>query len=149
MTVSLLVRQCTATADVPLVGLLFAILAGQGRVLDSELDHAPLRARCELGHEHDGEHADHVWDWDHKPTHALWARWNTDATIRFETLHWCETQSEGGPDDDACTLYLNHAQEHSWNVHDPETEAPHREALAENALMIRRLGRKPDQSGGG
>ncbi|MFJ6568906.1 hypothetical protein ACIQNU_15910 [Streptomyces sp. NPDC091292] len=113
-------RQCEATTDVPPDGLLFAILAGQGRVLSSELEHAPQRARCELGHQHHGEHADHVWDWDQKPTHALWARWNTDGTARFENLHWCKT--EGGPDGDACTLHRDHTHEHSWHVHDPGTE---------------------------
>ncbi|MFJ6568140.1 hypothetical protein ACIQNU_11990 [Streptomyces sp. NPDC091292] len=113
-------NQCQATAHVPPAALLFAILAGQGRVLSSELAYAPTRTHCELGHDHPGEHADHVWDWDHTPTHALWARWTTGQPLRYENLPWCETP--GGPDSDACTLYRDHPHPHSWSVHAPATE---------------------------
>ncbi|MFJ6573881.1 hypothetical protein ACIQNU_41460 [Streptomyces sp. NPDC091292] len=117
-------RPCQATTPLPPTPLLFAILAGQGRVLGSDLADAPTRARCELAHHHPGEHADHVWDWGHQPSHALWARWTTeDATPRYENLPWCETL--GGPDDDACTLYSPHPDPHSWNITDPETEPLH------------------------
>ncbi|MFF2848756.1 hypothetical protein ACFVT5_20880 [Streptomyces sp. NPDC058001] len=119
-------RQCEATTPLPPLGLLFAILAGQGRVLGNDLEYAPTHVRCELGTRHQGEHADHVWDWDHQPTHALWARWDIGGTLRYESLHWCETP--GGPEGDACTLYRDHARRHSWAVHDPETDALLREA---------------------
>ncbi|MFJ6572689.1 hypothetical protein ACIQNU_35295, partial [Streptomyces sp. NPDC091292] len=96
-----------------------AILAGQGRVLGNDLAHTPTHTHCELAHGHPGQHADHVWDWDHKPSHALWARWDTqDATPRYENLPWCETP--GGPDADACTLYLDHPHPHSWTLTDPD-----------------------------
>ncbi|MFF2846866.1 hypothetical protein ACFVT5_11090 [Streptomyces sp. NPDC058001] len=124
-------RQCEATAHVPPAGLLFAVLAGQGRVLGSELAYTPPRVRCELGLGHDGEHADHVWDWDHQPAHALWARWTTGQPLRFESLPWCETL--GGSDADACTLYWDHSRAHSWAVHDPETEALRRQIVEEHA----------------
>ncbi|MFJ6568063.1 hypothetical protein ACIQNU_11605 [Streptomyces sp. NPDC091292] len=115
-------RQCQATAVVPPERLLFAILAGQGRVLSSELEYATARARCELPLHHPGQHADHVWDWNHQPTHALWARWTTGGTTRFESLPWCETP--GGPDADACTLYRDHPHPHSWTLtDDPRSEA--------------------------
>ncbi|MFF2849549.1 hypothetical protein ACFVT5_24915 [Streptomyces sp. NPDC058001] len=114
-------HQCEATTPVPPLGLLFAILAGQGRALGNDLAHAPTRAHCELGHGHDGEHADHVWDWDHQPTHALWARWNNGDTPRYESLPWCETAD--GPQNDACTLYRDHPHPHAWALHDPGTEA--------------------------
>ncbi|MFF2845264.1 hypothetical protein ACFVT5_02880 [Streptomyces sp. NPDC058001] len=130
-------RQCKAAADVPRAALLFAILAGQGRVYGNDLGYAPLRVRCELGLWHKGEHADHAWDWPDGMAPPLWARWDTGGIMRFESLPWCET--EGGPDGDACTLYREHALEHAWNVHDPEIESLRRRALAETALMIQRL----------
>ncbi|MFF2850213.1 hypothetical protein ACFVT5_28320 [Streptomyces sp. NPDC058001] len=128
-------RQCEATTHVPPAGLLVAILAGQGRVLGSELAYTPPRVRCELGHGHDGEHADHVWDWDHKPTHALWAHWTTAQPLRFESLPWCE--AIGGVDQDACTLYWDHVAPHAWDLHDPVTEALRR-------LVITEHDQKPD-----
>jgi hypothetical protein len=135
-------RQCTATAEVPFTELLIAVLAGQKRVLGQDLDGAPDTARCELGLWHGDEHAAFVWDWEYKPTEALWARWTPDGTMRFETLRHCET--EGGADGDACTLYRDHAREHSWNVVDPELEAFRRRVLAEHAGLIARLTRKPN-----
>ncbi|MFJ6568688.1 hypothetical protein ACIQNU_14785 [Streptomyces sp. NPDC091292] len=109
-------RECQATNPVPPTPLLFAILAGQGRVLGNDLQYAPIHTHCELAHGHPGQHADHVWDWDHNPTHALWARWTTGQPLRFESLPWCE--SPGGPDADACTLFRDHPHPHSWAVHD-------------------------------
>ncbi|MFF2845044.1 hypothetical protein ACFVT5_01760 [Streptomyces sp. NPDC058001] len=126
----------------PPAALLFAVLAGQGRALSSQLEYAPLRVRCELGLWHEGEHADHVWDWPDGMAPPLWARWDTGGAMRFESRPWCET--EGGPDGDACTLYRDHAREHSWNVLDPETESLRRRALAESAQLMKRLGRKRD-----
>ncbi|MFF2845138.1 hypothetical protein ACFVT5_02235 [Streptomyces sp. NPDC058001] len=114
-------HPCQATTPVPPVPLLFAILDGQGRVLGNDLEYAPTRTHCELALGHPGEHADHVWDWDHEPDRALWARWDTGGAMRFESVRWCETS--GGPDADACTLYREHAQGHSWSLRDPATEA--------------------------
>ncbi|MFJ6569919.1 hypothetical protein ACIQNU_21105 [Streptomyces sp. NPDC091292] len=115
-------RECQATTPVPPAPLLFAILAGQGRVLGNDLHLTPTH--CELAHGHPGQHADHVWDWDHRPSHALWARWTTGGAIRFESLHWCEI--EGGPDADACTLYLDHPHPHSWSLTDDPDPLGHR-----------------------
>lgn len=134
-------RQCTAICDVPPASLVTAILAGQGRVSGHDLAGAPDRVRCELALWHEGEHADHVWDWRERPSHALWARWTTQETMRFETLHWCETP--GGPAGDACTLYRGHARDHSWNVHDPETEALRRSVQADPAGWTARLTGRP------
>ncbi|MCF1595404.1 hypothetical protein [Streptomyces muensis] len=124
----------------PITDLTFAILAGQGRVTSYALNDAPDMVRCELGLWHEGEHAAFVWDWEHKPTEALWARWTPDGAIRFESLTHCEI--EGGPDGDACYLYLDHPHEHSWNVSDPKVEAYRRRFLAENAGLLAWLTRK-------
>jgi hypothetical protein len=97
------VRQCTVTADVPPGELLLAMLAGQRRVSDCDIGRVPLTVRCELGLWHEGDHADWVWDWDHRPTHALWARWVADEPMRFESLPWCETPDT--PDIDPNTIY--------------------------------------------
>ncbi|MFJ6568542.1 hypothetical protein ACIQNU_14050 [Streptomyces sp. NPDC091292] len=132
-------RQCKATADVRPAALVFAILAGQGRLYGGDLAYAPRRVRCELALGHQDEHA---WDWPDGMAPPLWARWTTEAPPRFESLPWCETP--GGPHGDACTLYQGHAHEHSWNVRDPEIEALRRRVLAEWARFIKRLGRKPD-----
>jgi hypothetical protein len=124
-------RQCTSTADVPLDLLLFAVLAGQKRVSDGELDYAPRTVRCELGRWHEGEHADWVWDWSDKPKEALWARWTAEGPMRFESLPWCETPSR--PDKgDVCGLYQDHAEKHSWDVFAPEIEAIRRQVIADN-----------------
>ncbi|KUN94037.1 hypothetical protein [Streptomyces caeruleatus] len=134
-------RQCTATADVQMAPFLFAILAGQARLKSEDFDtYAPDATRCELGLWHEGEHAGFVWDWEHKPQEALWARWTADGAMRFESLAHCEI--EGGPDGDACTLYRDHPRDHSWNVVDPEMEAFRRRVLAENAGMLAWLTRK-------
>lgn len=135
-------RQCAATAEVPPAQLLLAILAGQHRVSDNELVDAPWSARCELALWHEGEHADYVWEWRDKPTQGLWARWATGGPMRFGTLTWCEIPD--GPDSDACTLYRDHARDHSWNVFDPKVEAFRRRVLAENAELIARLSGKPN-----
>jgi hypothetical protein len=134
-------RQCTATADVPPEQLLFAVLAGQKRVSGSELFDAPRTVRCELGLWHEGEHSDHVWDWEDKPAEALWARWVAEEPMRFESLPWCETP--GGPHDDACILCQDHARHHSWSVFDPEVEAQYQRIRAEYAGWLKALTRKP------
>jgi hypothetical protein len=123
-------RQCTVTADVPLDLLLFAVLAGQKRVSDSELGDTPRTVRCELGLWHEGEHADWVWDWPENPKEALWARWVAEKPMRFESLPWCGTFS--ARDDVACGLYREHARNHSWDVFDPKIEVIRREVIAEN-----------------
>ncbi|MFJ6568207.1 hypothetical protein ACIQNU_12335 [Streptomyces sp. NPDC091292] len=133
-------RQCTATADVPRAALLFAVLAGQGRIYGDDLGYAPRRVRCELGLRHEGEHADHVWDWPDGLAPPLWARWDTGGTLRFESLPWCG--SEGGRYGDACALYRDHAPAHSWSVRDPDTESLRRRVLGESGPLIRWLRRK-------
>ncbi|WP_236246416.1 MULTISPECIES: hypothetical protein [unclassified Streptomyces] len=62
--------------------------------------------------------------------------------MRFESLRWCECNRL--PDDDACTLYLDHAREHSWDVRDPETEALRRSVLTDHAGWLARFTGKPD-----
>ncbi|MFE7275477.1 hypothetical protein [Streptomyces sp. NPDC057623] len=134
-------RQCTATAEVPIAELTIAILAGQGLVTGHQLEEAPGAVRCELGLWHGDEHAAFAWDWEHKPEEALWVRWAPDGgTMRFESLTHCEI--EGGADGDACWLYLDHPRDHSWNVSDPEVEAFRRRVLAENAGLLAWLTRK-------
>ncbi|MCX5423166.1 hypothetical protein [Streptomyces sp. NBC_00078] len=124
----------------PFTELLLAVLAGQKRIFGEDLDAALDTARCELGLWHGDEHAAFVWEWEHKPSEALWACWTPDGAMRFESLRHCET--EGGSDGDACTLYRGHAREHSWNVVDPATEAFRRRVLAENAGLLAWLARK-------
>jgi hypothetical protein len=134
-------RQCTATAEVPVAELLTVVLAGQHRVTGQDFDtYAPHAVRCELGLWHGGEHAAFVWEWEHEPREALWARWTPDGTMRFESLTHCEI--EGGAGGDACWLYLDHPRDHSWNVSDPEVEAFRRRVLAENAGLLGWLTRK-------
>ncbi|WP_445395259.1 hypothetical protein ACSMX9_18395 [Streptomyces sp. LE64] len=115
-------RKCTAAAEVPHRDVFLAILAGQGRVSTSDLARIPRKLRCELGLWHEGEHADHVWDWDHRPSHALWVRWSPDgAGSRLESLPWCEAARPAR--DEACTLYWEHDHHHSWELRDPEYES--------------------------
>ncbi|MFJ9748690.1 hypothetical protein [Streptomyces chartreusis] len=119
----------------PIPELLIAILAGQQRVLSEDFEYAPDTVRCELGLWHEGEHAAFVWDWERrKPEEGLWARWTPDGAMRFESLPWCGV--EGGVDGDACTLYRDHAREHSWDVVDPATAALRRRVLADTARLL-------------
>ena len=134
MNVRAPMRQCTATADVIPHALLSAVLAGQRQVSPEDLSACPQTLWCELALWHEGEHADHVWDWPNEHTHALWARWTTDGEMRFESVPWCETNRTA--DEDPCTLYRGHAREHSWALHDPETEAARRRALVEHAGLL-------------
>ncbi|WP_143052450.1 hypothetical protein [Streptomyces sp. cf386] len=75
-------------------------------------------AVCELGEHHRGEHADHLWDCDN-PDQAVWFLW-TETKHRFVTLRWCPAEQANG---DACGLYTDHPQDHTWNVIDPTQEA--------------------------
>ncbi|WP_445400520.1 hypothetical protein ACSMX9_05940 [Streptomyces sp. LE64] len=117
-------RKCTAATEVPHGDVFLAILAGQGRVGAADLARIPRRLRCELGLWHEGEHADHVWDWDHRPTHALWVRWATDgaAATRLESLPWCE--AAGAAREETCTLFWGHPRHHGWQLRgDPAEES--------------------------
>ncbi|MFD8935882.1 hypothetical protein ACFV0R_11565 [Streptomyces sp. NPDC059578] len=113
-------RKCTAAAEVPHRDVLFAILAAHRRVTSADLARVPNGLRCELALAHEGEHADHVWDWDHRPSHALWARWTADGTTRLESVPWCEAAHPSA--DEACTLYGDHGGAHAWELSDPEYE---------------------------
>lgn len=74
---------------------------------------------CELAEDHDGEHAEFLWD-DDATGDAVWLRWGPHGA-RFVPLPWCETlQSEYG---DACTLFRGHPAAHSWAYTDPTREA--------------------------
>jgi hypothetical protein len=127
-------RQCTVTADVPPGELLLAILAGQRRVSDCDIGRVPLTVRCELGLWHGGEQADWVWDWDHRPTHALWAAGSLKNPCGCESLPWCDTPDTPHIDPTTiyCGLYQDHAGNHSWSVFAPEIEALRLRILAEH-----------------
>ncbi|KUN99057.1 hypothetical protein [Streptomyces caeruleatus] len=134
-------RQCTATAEVLLTDILIAILAGQGQISSQDCEDIPDTARCQLGLWHGDEHADFVWEWEHKPHEGLWARWTPDGVMRFESLAHCEI-TDGSDDGDACWLYRDHAREHSWALRDPAMEAFRRQVLAENAGLLAWLTRQ-------
>ncbi|AEW94092.1 hypothetical protein SCATT_17210 [Streptantibioticus cattleyicolor NRRL 8057 = DSM 46488] len=127
-------RQCIATAAAPPEQLLVAILAEQSCVSTSDLKYATFDLRCELGLWHEGEHADHVWEWEDGMAPPLWARWTADGLLRFECLSWCEAPHLTR--DEVCTLFQDHPREHSWNVADPRIEALRRRVLAEGAGWI-------------
>jgi hypothetical protein len=94
---------------------------------------------CELGEEHDGEHAECCWD-DDASGGAVWFRWGALGG-RFVLLPWCETT--GGEDDDACTLFEHHPAAHSWAVVDPTREALRQEIERLHPKLARRP--KPDR----
>ncbi|WP_103533619.1 hypothetical protein [Streptomyces sp. SM11] len=75
---------------------------------------------CELGEDHDADHAAMLWDEGGRPGSAVWARWGTGRRIRLSPLPWCtapDTRSE------ACGLFAGHQSGHGWEVTDPTDEA--------------------------
>ncbi|MFE8973763.1 hypothetical protein ACFYM7_10040 [Streptomyces cyaneofuscatus] len=70
---------------------------------------------CELGDDHDGDHASLLWE-DDANREAVWVRWNVDRA-RLAGLAWCPaTDARGG---DACGLFAGHPSVHDWDVVDP------------------------------
>ncbi|MFE7536845.1 hypothetical protein ACFU67_21510 [Streptomyces rhizosphaericola] len=78
---------------------------------------------CELGENHEDDHAVMLDDTDGTFGGALWARWN-ETSGRITLLPWCPA---GLPEDRACGLFVDHGSGHGWEVIDPTTEAIRRE----------------------
>ncbi|MFE6031599.1 hypothetical protein [Streptomyces niveus] len=74
---------------------------------------------CELGGDHDGDHAQFLWDEDVKGG-AVWVQWNADRR-RLVVLPWCAVHRTDR--DEACGFFANHQSAHSWDVEDPTREA--------------------------
>ncbi|MFB6909158.1 hypothetical protein ACFCWB_33265 [Streptomyces bacillaris] len=79
---------------------------------------------CELGEEHDGDHATMLWDEDAGPGGAAWARWNGRG-VQIASLDWCPEAATGK--ENACGLFADHPAAHGWEVTDPTREAISRE----------------------
>ncbi|MEU3974405.1 hypothetical protein [Streptomyces bacillaris] len=78
---------------------------------------------CELGEDHEDDHAVMLDDVDDGFGGAVWARWN-ETGVRTVLLPWCPA---GPPEDRACGLFMDHGSGHGWEVIDPTTEAIRRE----------------------
>ncbi|MDT9683665.1 hypothetical protein RND61_16570 [Streptomyces sp. TRM76323] len=91
---------------------------------------------CELGEEHEGEHAEFCWD-DDATGGAVWFRWSALGG-RFVLLPACEVT--GGAYGDACTLFRNHPAAHAWNVVDPTLEAVRQELERQFPELLREPG---------
>ncbi|MFI1223208.1 MULTISPECIES: hypothetical protein [unclassified Streptomyces] len=74
---------------------------------------------CELGEEHDEDHAAMLWDEGGRPGSAVWARWSAERA-RLVSLPWCAALDERR---EACEFFAEHGSEHSWHVTDPTDEA--------------------------
>lgn len=74
---------------------------------------------CELGDDHDDDHACLLWE-DDANREAVWVRWK-GGKARLAGLAWCtaiDARSE-----DACGLFAGHPSVHDWDVADPTIEA--------------------------
>ncbi|MFE2296339.1 hypothetical protein [Streptomyces sp. NPDC059452] len=74
---------------------------------------------CELGEDHDDDHAGMVWDEGGRPGSAVWARWNRQ-DVKLASLFWCPALTA---EENACGLFADHSSAHAWDVTDPTLEA--------------------------
>lgn len=74
---------------------------------------------CELGEDHDDDHAALLWDEGGRPGSAIWVRWSAERT-HVDSLPWCPARDARK---EACELFAGHRSEHSWRVTDPIDEA--------------------------
>ncbi|MGW5067783.1 hypothetical protein ACWEQJ_16965 [Streptomyces cyaneofuscatus] len=106
-------NQCTAVALLPPPDHLVAL---------SPAGHRPEAGHvlCELGEEHDDQHAAMLWDEGGRPGSAVWVRWTGSGLAKLTPLPWCpahDTRNE------ACELFAAHPSRHSWDITDPTHEA--------------------------
>ncbi|MFE3472050.1 MULTISPECIES: hypothetical protein [unclassified Streptomyces] len=78
---------------------------------------------CELGEDHDDDHAAMLWDEGGWPGSAVWARW-AGKNMRLASLGWCTALT---PKEEACGLFDDHPSAHAWDVTDRTLEAWKRE----------------------
>ncbi|RPK65315.1 hypothetical protein EES43_08420 [Streptomyces sp. ADI96-02] len=74
---------------------------------------------CELGENHDADHAAMLWDEGGRPGSAVWARWSEERA-ELASLPWCPARDAR---EEACGLFAGHPPGHSWEITDPIDEA--------------------------
>ncbi|WP_415956382.1 hypothetical protein [Streptomyces sp. 021-4] len=79
----------------------------------------PELVLCELGEDHDDDHARLLWDED--PHGAVWVRWNERRAVLSGVLPWCPEEQTGTGE--ACGLFADHPSAHAWDVVDPTMKA--------------------------
>ncbi|MFG2672010.1 hypothetical protein [Streptomyces sp. NPDC048445] len=106
-------NQCTAVALLPPPDNVVAL---------SVPGHRPEAGYilCELGEDHDDQHATMLWDEGGRPGSAVWVRWKGAGHARLTPLPWCSARD---PLNEACELFAAHPSAHSWGVTDPTDEA--------------------------
>ncbi|MFJ1592037.1 hypothetical protein ACIOD0_17560 [Kitasatospora albolonga] len=87
---------------------------------------------CELGEDHDDDHAGMVRDEGGRPGSAVWARWD-ERGVRLASLSWCPALTA---EEDACGLFANHPSAHTWDVTDPTVEALKREVAKRRPRLL-------------
>ncbi|MEW2069971.1 hypothetical protein [Streptomyces sp. NPDC007346] len=106
-------NQCTALALLPPPDHLLAL---------SPPGHRPEAGHvlCELGEDHDDQHAAMLWDEGGRPGSAVWVRWKGSGRARLTSCPWCPALDTR---DEACELFADHPRAHSWDITDPTDEA--------------------------
>ncbi|CAM5383202.1 hypothetical protein ACTFBT_27075 [Streptomyces microflavus] len=106
-------NQCTTFALLPPPDHLIAL---------SPAGHRPEAGHvlCELGEDHDDQHAAMLWDEGGRPGSAVWVRWKGSGRAGLTSLSWCPAH---GTRNEACELFAAHSSAHSWDITDPTVEA--------------------------
>lgn len=107
-------HQCTAVALLPPPE---HVLARSVPARHPEAGHV----LCELGEDHDTEHATMLWDEGGRPGNAVWARWNAQRA-RLLPYPWCPARDPRNADH-ACGLFAGHPSRHGFDITDPTDEA--------------------------
>ncbi|MFG3408220.1 hypothetical protein [Streptomyces sp. NPDC048142] len=106
-------NQCTAVTLLPPPEFVVRLAAPGGS--RPEAGHL----LCELGADHDGDHATVLWEDDANRV-AVWARWS-GSRATSAALAWCGAVAPRG--EDACGLYAGHPSAHDWDIVDPTLAA--------------------------
>ncbi|MDT0488912.1 hypothetical protein ACPEIF_12725 [Streptomyces sp. NPDC012600] len=109
-------NQCTSVMAMTAPDRIVALYAAVGQM---KFGHV----LCELGEDHNNDHAAMLWDEGGRPGGAVWTQWD-DRGVRIAALAWCPALT---PKEEACGLFADHPSAHAWDVIDPTKEALSRE----------------------
>lgn len=78
--------------------------------------------QCQLSAHDDGEHYGLLNDLGEYGT-ALWLRWQEKTDVDLIVLPDCQAVASG-PDGEACCLFADHTEQHTWEDNPEEASCP-------------------------